>query len=88
MIFFFFLTFFLRITLCLAPSHSLVQTLSMKVDSSKVSEQGAGSEWLDINDVSFLAHLYFPKEYPLRPPRMKFVTEMWHPNIDQNGDGE
>ena len=36
----------------------------------------------------FLAHLYFPKEYPLRPPRMKFVTEMWHPNIDQNGDGE
>ena len=36
----------------------------------------------------FAAHLYFPKEYPLRPPRMKFVTEMWHPNIDQNGDGE
>jgi ubiquitin-protein ligase len=35
----------------------------------------------------FSAHLYFPKEYPLRPPRMKFVTEIWHPNIDANGDG-
>lgn len=28
----------------------------------------------------FKAHLYFPKEYPLRPPKMKFVTEIWHPN--------
>lgn len=34
------------------------------------------------------AHLNFPKEYPLRPPRMKFISEIWHPNIDQNGDGE
>lgn len=32
-----------------------------------------------------LAHLHFPKEYPLRPPRMKFVTDLWHPNIEQNG---
>jgi hypothetical protein len=38
--------------------------------------------------LSLAAHLYFPKEYPLRPPRMRFVTEIWHPNIDQNGDGE
>ncbi|KAH0814076.1 hypothetical protein GEV33_008717 [Tenebrio molitor] len=34
----------------------------------------------------FKCHLYFPKEYPLRPPKMKFVTEIWHPNIDKNGD--
>ncbi|KAF6216632.1 hypothetical protein GE061_000977 [Apolygus lucorum] len=34
----------------------------------------------------FKAHLLFPKEYPLRPPRMKFVTEIWHPNIERNGD--
>ncbi|KAG8224970.1 hypothetical protein J437_LFUL009702 [Ladona fulva] len=34
----------------------------------------------------FKAHLYFPKEYPLRPPKMKFITEIWHPNIDKNGD--
>lgn len=25
----------------------------------------------------FKAHLLFPKEYPLRPPKMKFITEIW-----------
>lgn len=34
----------------------------------------------------FKAHLYFPVEYPLRPPKMKFISEIWHPNIDKNGD--
>jgi ubiquitin-conjugating enzyme E2 G1 len=34
----------------------------------------------------FKAHLNFPKEYPQRPPKMKFISEMWHPNIDVNGD--
>ena len=28
----------------------------------------------------FKAHLLFPKEYPQKPPKMKFVSEMWHPN--------
>lgn len=34
----------------------------------------------------FKAHLLFPKEYPHRPPKMKFVSEMWHPNIDKDGN--
>ncbi|XP_076452949.1 ubiquitin-conjugating enzyme E2 G1-like isoform X1 [Babylonia areolata] len=34
----------------------------------------------------FKAHLIFPKEYPNRPPKMKFVSEMWHPNIDPDGN--
>lgn len=28
----------------------------------------------------FPAELRFPKDYPLAPPKMKFVTDMWHPN--------
>lgn len=28
----------------------------------------------------FKAHLTFPKDYPLKPPKMKFITEIWHPN--------
>lgn len=28
----------------------------------------------------FKAHLYFPKEYPHRPPKMRFISEFWHPN--------
>jgi len=34
----------------------------------------------------FKARLTFPKEYPLLPPKMKFITAMWHPNIYENGD--
>jgi len=34
----------------------------------------------------FKAHLIFPKEYPLRPPKMKFISDIWHPNIDKSGE--
>jgi len=33
----------------------------------------------------FRARLSFPKEYPLLPPKMKFETPIWHPNIFTNG---
>ncbi|OZC07868.1 ubiquitin--protein ligase [Onchocerca flexuosa] len=29
----------------------------------------------------FKALLEFPKEYPLLPPKMKFISEIWHPNM-------
>lgn len=28
----------------------------------------------------FPAELKFPKDYPLAPPSMKFIGEVWHPN--------
>jgi ubiquitin-conjugating enzyme E2 G2 len=28
----------------------------------------------------FPAELRFPKDYPLAPPKMKFVVDVWHPN--------
>ncbi|XP_072311378.1 ubiquitin-conjugating enzyme E2G 1b [Eucyclogobius newberryi] len=34
----------------------------------------------------FKAALTFPKNYPLKPPKMKFVTEIWHPNVSKNGE--
>ncbi|XP_030624538.1 ubiquitin-conjugating enzyme E2G 1b isoform X2 [Chanos chanos] len=34
----------------------------------------------------FKAHLNFPHDYPLRPPKMRFITEIWHPNVAKNGD--
>ncbi|PIK48102.1 putative ubiquitin-conjugating enzyme E2 G1-like [Apostichopus japonicus] len=34
----------------------------------------------------FKAHLIFTSEYPLKPPKMKFISEIWHPNIDIHGD--
>ncbi|XP_041755744.2 ubiquitin-conjugating enzyme E2 G1-like [Coregonus clupeaformis] len=36
--------------------------------------------------VFFKAYLTFPYDYPLRPPKMKFINEIWHPNVAKNGD--
>lgn len=33
----------------------------------------------------FKAILTFPTDFPQNPPEMKFITEMWHPNIYQDG---
>jgi len=38
----------------------------------------------------FPAELKFPKDYPLAPPKMKFLVDMWHPNgtVHQETDRE
>ena len=33
----------------------------------------------------FKAILTFPDDFPQNPPEMKFITEMWHPNIYKDG---
>eukprot|EP01113_Clastostelium_recurvatum_P018201 TRINITY_DN2147_c0_g1_i1.p1 TRINITY_DN2147_c0_g1~~TRINITY_DN2147_c0_g1_i1.p1 ORF type:complete len:168 (-),score=29.74 TRINITY_DN2147_c0_g1_i1:33-536(-) len=34
----------------------------------------------------FEARLSFPPEYPNKPPKMNFVTEIWHPNVYPTGE--
>jgi ubiquitin-conjugating enzyme E2 R len=34
----------------------------------------------------FKALIRFPTDYPYAPPRVKFLSEMWHPNVYENGD--
>eukprot|EP00128_Syssomonas_multiformis_P009924 Colp12_sorted_trinity150504_noHs@20727 len=34
----------------------------------------------------FRAKLSFPQDYPYSPPKMKFLDEMWHPNIYKTGE--
>jgi ubiquitin-conjugating enzyme E2 G1 len=33
----------------------------------------------------FKARLVFPQDYPVMPPTMRFTSEMWHPNVYQDG---
>lgn len=34
----------------------------------------------------FRARLSFPSDYPMMPPKMKFETPLWHPNIYDTGE--
>ena len=33
----------------------------------------------------FFAHIFFPSDYPFKPPTLKFKTPIYHPNISRSG---
>ena len=33
----------------------------------------------------FKIEIYMPDEYPIQPPKMRFITKIYHPNIDRLG---
>ena len=33
----------------------------------------------------FTANMSFPQDYPNKPPAVKFVSDMWHPNVYADG---
>uniref|UniRef100_A0A183CJX4 UBIQUITIN_CONJUGAT_2 domain-containing protein n=1 Tax=Globodera pallida TaxID=36090 RepID=A0A183CJX4_GLOPA len=34
---------------------------------------------------TFMAQLDFPRSYPRHPPTMRFLTDVFHPNVSENG---
>eukprot|EP00732_Lithocolla_globosa_P007564 Lithocolla_globosa_v1_NODE_9815_length_665_cov_8.501639.p1 type:complete len:153 gc:universal NODE_9815_length_665_cov_8.501639:611-153(-) len=35
---------------------------------------------------TFKVDMVFPTEYPFKPPKVKFVTKIYHPNVDADGN--
>lgn len=33
----------------------------------------------------FKARMEFPEAYPHKPPKLRFISKMWHPNVHSNG---
>ena len=34
----------------------------------------------------FKMELFLPEDYPMTPPKLRFITKIYHPNIDQLGE--
>eukprot|EP01062_Namystynia_karyoxenos_P035477 TRINITY_DN2597_c0_g1_i2.p1 TRINITY_DN2597_c0_g1~~TRINITY_DN2597_c0_g1_i2.p1 ORF type:complete len:149 (+),score=55.75 TRINITY_DN2597_c0_g1_i2:115-561(+) len=34
---------------------------------------------------TFQIELFLPEEYPMVPPKVRFMTRIWHPNVDKIG---
>lgn len=55
----------------------------MKVDAP---EQAAAALYPDIDlGGIFKLELFLPDDYPMTPPKIRFLTKIYHPNIDKLG---
>ena len=62
--------------LSVAPIDGDLRNCSGCVEGAPDSPYAGGIFWL---------HIAFPEDYPCKPPLMKLLTPVYHPNIDENG---
>lgn len=60
--------------------------LQIKIDPKddnfmKLTGQIIGPPDSPYEGATFILDIILPKDYPMAPPRIKFVTKIWHPNV-------
>jgi ubiquitin-protein ligase len=66
---------------------SLLLCMRSPVDGSNMSHlEGTitGPDGTPYEGGVFKIDIVIPSSYPFEPPKMKFVTKIWHPNISSN----
>ncbi|KAJ2489656.1 Ubiquitin-conjugating enzyme 13 [Coemansia sp. RSA 2050] len=58
------------------PIEDNIRYFSVRMNGPKDSPYAEGC---------FKLELYLPDEYPMQPPKVRFLTKMYHPNIDKLG---
>lgn len=66
----------------------IANTMEVRIDIHISRLRGVAIMLTNQNRIGgfFRARLSFPHEYPLMPPKMKFETPIFHPNIYESGD--
>lgn len=66
---------YLYISLC--PINGDIQNAFACIEGPNLTPYEGGIFWL---------HVYFPVNYPSHPPKMRFLTPICHPDINENGE--
>lgn len=56
-------------------------------DLSRLRGQFRGPPDTPYEGGTYVVDIVIPNEYPFRPPQMKFVTKIWHPNVSSQTVG-
>ena len=57
----------------------------MKMFKTILSKVNTGKNISKIYFSVFKCSLTFPKDYPMSPPKMRFLSDIFHPNIYADG---
>ncbi|MBA42399.1 MAG: hypothetical protein CMF62_00130 [Magnetococcales bacterium] len=69
-----------------APLENCSADLVNKIDFSVWKATIKGPVDTPYEDGTFNLSMVFTKEYPFKPPKIKFLTKIYHPNIDEDGN--